>query len=349
MARQRVMPDDFNRGKGAMSNASFWVVRLPKRPEVIEAARAQGAVAVGYWVKESVGSISDRDGIREIIRRSHPELSEGRVNVAGALLFNFAHAIKEGDWILTPVRDSRMVLFGRVVGQYEFIADLVWPGACHVRRVRWQGEFPRDSMRRPLLNSIGCLAGVFNLDDHRVELVNLIERPPTLFPEPEPTEVISFWEDVKAKSDEMIGDLIAHLDAYDFQQLVAGLLQAVGYRTRVSEPGPDAGVDIIAHPDALGFETPRIKVQVKHRQSAAGGPEIRNLVGTLGPGEQGLFVSTGGFTTDARREATRNVRPVTILDSADFVDLLTEYYDSLDANYKAMIPLKKVWLPARSG
>lgn len=100
----------------------------------------------------------------------------------------------------------------------------------------------------------------------------------------------------------------------------------------------------MAHPDVFGFESPRIKVQVKHRKSTAGGPDIRNLIGALGEGEKGLFVSTGGFTTEARNEARKNPR-LTLLDAEEFVKLLIEYYPKMDSDYKPIVPLRRIWVP----
>ena len=157
-------------------------------------------------------------------------------------------------------------------------------------------------------------------------------------------DVSPFHEETKARADELIADLMAKIDPYDFQDLVAGVLQAMGYRTQVSDPGPDQGVDVIAHRDALGLETPKIKVQVKHRQSSAGGPDIRNLMGTLGENEKGLFVSTSGFTNEAKNEVRKSAR-VTLIDGDGFVNLLTEYYDKLDSDYKSLVPLRKIWVP----
>ena len=118
-----------------MDTARIWVVRLPQDPDVIQSARDQGAVTVGYWVRQSVSNVKDRDEMREMVKQENPELSEGRVRVAGALLYNFAHSIKQDDWILTPLRDSRTVLYGHAIGNYEFKPDLVASGKCHVRYV----------------------------------------------------------------------------------------------------------------------------------------------------------------------------------------------------------------------
>ena len=46
------------------------------------------------------------------------------------------------------------------------------------------------------------------------------------------------------------------------QELVAGILRAMGLKTKISNKGPDRGKDIIASPDGLGLENPRIFVEV---------------------------------------------------------------------------------------
>ncbi len=50
---------------------------------------------------------------------------------------------------------------------------------------------------------------------------------------------------------------------HDFTRLIAAILEAQGYQTNVSPLGADGGIDIVAGRGALGFEGPRIVVQVK--------------------------------------------------------------------------------------
>src|SRR3989338_5382479 len=104
-----------------------------------------------------------------------------------------------------------------------------------------------------------------------------------------------------------IRDYINHLEPYPFQELVAALLRAMGYHIPFVAPkGPDGGIDILAYRDPFGAVEPRIKVQVKHRETKATPAEIRQLSGLLNKsGDTGLFVSSGGFTPDAV-EAIRN-------------------------------------------
>jgi restriction system protein len=83
---------------------------------------------------------------------------------------------------------------------------------------------------------------------------------------------------------------------YEFQELVAALLRGMGYYTPFLAPqGKDGGVDVIAYRDPFGTISPRMKVQIKHRDSPASVQEVRQLMGLLQKdGDVGIFVSTGG-------------------------------------------------------
>lgn len=98
------------------------------------------------------------------------------------------------------------------------------------------------------------------------------------------------------------------------QELVAGLLRGMGYKTTVSPKGSDRGIDIKASPDGLGLEDPRIIVQVKHRSGQTGSKDIRSFTGLIRQGNKGLYVSTGGFSKEARYEAERSNIPITLID-----------------------------------
>ena len=94
---------------------------------------------------------------------------------------------------------------------------------------------------------------------------------------------------------------LREMNPYDFQELVAGLLRAMGYHVSwVAPPGRDGGVDIFAHTDPLGTRPPRIKVQVKRVVSRVSAEILRAFMELLTEDDVGLFVSTGGFTEDFR-------------------------------------------------
>jgi restriction system protein len=136
--------------------------------------------------------------------------------------------------------------------------------------------------------------------------------------------------------------------AYEFQDLVAALLRAMGYHTPFIAPrGKDGGIDILAYQDPLGTLSPRIKIQVKHRDSTATVKEVRELMGLLQKdGDVGLFISTGGFTPDARTTARTSHVHVELIDFERFISLWQEFYHKISDEDKARLPLRAVYFLA---
>jgi restriction system protein len=240
------------------------------------------------------------------------------------------------------------VLIGEVTGDYDFTPKAVSKDYPNIRKVKWLKKISRDNLSPQCKYAIGGIMTVFQVNGYLPEIKAILNEKTTEKVEiPEAEEPITeFYRHVHEKANEMISDLLSQIEAYDFQGLVAGVLRAMGFRTQESSPGQDLGVDILAHPDAFGFELPRIKVQVKHRKGAASAPEIRQLIGTLQVGENGLFVSTGGFTQGALREPGSGAK-VTLVDHDKFTEFLLEHYEKLEPEYKALIPLRKVYIPTK--
>lgn len=142
-----------------------------------------------------------------------------------------------------------------------------------------------------------------------------------------------------------IRDYLASLNPYDFQDLVAALLRAMGYHIAWNAPpGPDKGVDIVAFTDPLGTKPPRIKVQVKRRADKISVEVVRSFIATLGEEDVGLFVSTGGFTKEAENEArNQERRKITLLGLEQLFDLWVQHYDNLDQEGKRLLPLKPIY------
>lgn len=138
---------------------------------------------------------------------------------------------------------------------------------------------------------------------------------------------------------------LSRMSPYDFQDLVAGLLVGMGYHVAwVAPPGPDRGVDVIAHSDPLGITGPRIKVQVKRTDDRMSVKEIRSFMALLADGDVGLFVSKGGFTKDAEEEARyQEKRRLMLVDLRRFFDLWVEHYASVPELRRRLLPLRPVY------
>lgn len=146
-----------------------------------------------------------------------------------------------------------------------------------------------------------------------------------------------------------IRSYIATMPPYEFQHLVEALLKAMGYYVLwVAPPGPDQGVDLIAYTDPLGAKTPRIKVQVKRQidtKIAVDG--LRAFMAVLGDQDVGIYVSAGGFTSEAQREARgQERRALTLIDLDRLIRLWIEHYDRIDDVDRLRLPLKPVYFLA---
>ena len=138
---------------------------------------------------------------------------------------------------------------------------------------------------------------------------------------------------------------------YEFQELVAALLRGMGYYTPFVAPqGKDGGIDVIAYRDPLGTVSPRIKVQIKHRGAAASVQEVRQLMGLLQKdGDVGMFVSSGGFTPDAKSTARGSHVHVELIDLDRFIALWQEFYPKLTDEDKGLLTLVPIYFYAPSG
>jgi len=138
---------------------------------------------------------------------------------------------------------------------------------------------------------------------------------------------------------------------YEFQELVAALLRGMGYYTPFVAPqGKDGGIDVIAYRDPLGTVSPRIKVQIKHRGAAASVQEVRQLMGLLQKdGDVGMFVSSGGFTPDAKTTARGSHVHVELIDLDRFIALWQEFYPKLTDEDKGLLTLVPIYFYAPSG
>lgn len=152
------------------------------------------------------------------------------------------------------------------------------------------------------------------------------------------------YEQASEQARSEIEDHINEILPYDFQKLVAALLVGMGYHVpRVSPPGPDGGVDVVAYRDPLGVSSPRLKVQVKHRDQKITVKEVRELEGLLRKeGDIGLIVSSGGFTAEAEREIRSSTKHIETMDLDRLITLWEKHYDSIPEAGRTLLPLVKL-------
>ena len=129
-------------------------------------------------------------------------------------------------------------------------------------------------------------------------------------------------------------------------ELVAAVLKAEGWVTKISPPGADGGVDILAGRGTLGLDGPRLCVQVKSQTSPCDVMVYRTLQGSMQTfnAQHGLLVCWGGFNRALQKEANQGYFSVRLWDSRDLVEAIYRNYEKLPAEIQAELPLEKVWM-----
>lgn len=331
--------------------ANMWMVRAEVQGRYFEEFKTNSIVAVGWVDVGDLSPLKTREDFSRAVTKAYPDFKPGKIINSVGQLHRFAREIKINDRVLTYDPSERVYLVGTIVSEYEYLPSILADDP-NVRRVKWEGTVLRDSLSIPTRNTLGSILTLFLLSpeaskeiEERLSsaLTNIVK--PIEFEEIETLQVDDLYKDIQIKAFEFIKDKVSRLDWEEMQELVAGLLRAMGYKTRISPSGPDRGKDIIASPDGLGFEDPRIIVEVKHRSQAMGSQEVRSFLGGRHHGDRGLYVSTGGFSKDARYEAERAQIPLTLMDIDDLVKSILDHYQNMDADAQRLVPLRKLYWP----
>lgn len=335
-----------------MASKTMWMVRAGAAGFRFEDFKDGSLVSIGWEELLDMRSLKSREDFYKAVAAAYPTAKKAQVAAAAGQIYRFVREIKVGDAVVTYDRSERIYLVGNVTGDYEY-APTVSSEQPNIRRVQWRGQVSRDALTVGARNSLGAISTLFLVPPEvAAEIEQLLtgSEPAKATPEvadlAADDQVDDLYKDIQSKGFEFIKDKVNQLDWEEMQELVAGLLRAMGYKTRISPSGSDRGKDIVASPDGLGFEDPRIVVEVKHRTSSMGSQEIRSFVGGRHENDKGLYVSTGGFTKEARYEAERARIPVTLMDLDDLVKALLEQYEKMDIDMQRLIPLRKVYWPA---
>lgn len=335
-----------------MAQKPLWMVRAEVGGRYFEEFRNGAAVAIGWPALGDLSVHGSRKAFSEAVDKAYPGQKPAQIAMGAGQLHRFVREIKVGDRVLTYSPSTRTYLVGTIAGEYEHCPTFLEDDP-NIRRVKWEGEVRRDSLSVGTRNSLGSIATLFLVPPEAAKEVdaklNALSVPEALVArkdeESEGEQVDDIYKDIQAKALEFIKDRVNRLDWEEMQELVAGLLRAMGYKTRISPSGTDRGKDIVASPDGLGFEDPRIVVEVKHRAQAMGSQEIRSFLGGRHEGDRGLYVSTGGFSKDARYEAERARIPLTLMDLDDLVRSIVDHYASMDTDAQRLIPLRRLYWP----
>lgn len=327
----------------------MWMVR-GEGGRLYEDFRERGVAAIGWEQLAKVAKPAmSRKELLAFYEEAEPQTKHGTALSGASQVWRFINEVTVGDEVVTYSPSNRTYMIGTVTGNSQYRPEWVEDSMPLVRTVKWQpGEIGRDLLGTATKNSLGSTLTVFLLPETAAAELRAVAagQPLTEPAEDAADDAVDSMADIQSVALEHIKDRVNALEWSEMQELVAGILRAMGYKTQVSPPGADRGKDIIASPDGFGFENPRIVVEVKHRAQQMGSQDLRSFLGGRHKDDRGLYVSTGGFSKDAYYEADRASVPLTLWTLDSLVRALVEHYDATDAETKRLVPLKRMYWPA---
>ena len=323
---------------------TVWVVRAGGRGEWEELFTSEAIAAIHFSLRRSV---TDFDGREEL--RAHMIESGGSRSGADQL-WRFVHEIRNGDMVVLPRKLSKSILVGRVSGDYAFRTGME-AQPQHSRPVDWMAQdVSRADFDQDLLYSFGGLATVFRVQasDAETRIQRKLDQISGATPSTPASGIVGDEEEeFKVDLEEQINDrIIEHIrrkfSGHGLENLVAAILRASGYHALETRKGPDGGTDIVAGRGEMGFEQPRLCVQVKSGRDRVDISEYNRLqanIANIGA-QHGLLVSLSGFTTPVHKENERSFFQIRLWGPNELVDRLLDTYDRLPEDIKSEIPIR---------
>jgi restriction system protein len=331
---------------------SLWLVRAGRNGEQEENALKHEVAAIGWNDLPDLSFIKTREELKELYEKVSPGSKKNTVANEAGQIWTFIHRIKPDDLIVLPLKLRSAIAIGRVTGKYQYRNNIA-SNIHHAIDVEWiKTDIPRTAFDQDILYSFGAFMTVCQIQrnnaEERVKKILYGKNGGQSVPEGDTdddnnsTEVIDVEQ---VASDQILDYMNRKFKGHDLSRLVEAILQAQGYVTRQSDPGPDGGVDILAGAGPMGFGSPRLCVQVKSSQSPVDVTVLRNLQGALNSfgADQGLLVSWGGFNRAVLEEARRSFFTIRLWDSGDLLEALFKNYDRLPDSLQAELPLKRMW------
>lgn len=145
---------------------------------------------------------------------------------------------------------------------------------------------------------------------------------------------------------ETIHESIISLEPSSFERLTKRILREVGFvQVEVTGKSGDGGIDgkgIVKIQDVLSYH---VVFQCKRYKGSVGPGSIRDFRGAMvGRADKGLFITTGTFTREATKEATRDgASPIDLIDGDDLAELLKKLRLGVTVRLVEEVDIDKQW------
>ncbi len=330
---------------------TIYVVRAGKYGETEDQALEEGLCFIGWGNMPDLNSFESRNEIQSKLAEICPDQKEGTRKSHAIQIWTFLDCIKKGDIIALPLKNRPAIAFGEATDDYVYFPENA-ESARHAKKVKWIGEpILRSRFDQDLKYSFGASQTVFSV--HRNDAENRIRKmlaepdwKGTIIPR-ENDEELEFAPNLLNAASQQISDYIGRrFKGRKLEILVEAVLKAQGYETNLCPEGADGGVDILAGKGTMGFEQPRLCVQVKSSDSPVGTEVLSQLKGVMGDHQanHGLLVAWGGFKSTVIRESRRAFFNIRLWNDQKLVEEIQDVYEKLPKEIQAELPLQQAWV-----
>lgn len=281
-----------------------------------------------------------REGFTKHYEEIYPGSKKMSIAQCVGQLYRFIYEVQMGDYIVFPTKYNRSINIGQVTGEYYY--DEKEEHFVNKRKVKWLKTFPRTAFSQGALYEVGSFLTIFRIKNYSSEFIDVLKgKANNTLIENDESIAITSEAIVENTKDYILKGLSKNYKGYDLEDVVADLLNAMGYKTKVSPRGGDRGKDIIAYKDEL---PPRIIVQVKSQDGDIAENTVQSLKGAMKEGDYGLFVALSDYTKNAKKYL-ESMPIIKSINGSELADLILKYYDFMSEEFKNTITLRKVFIP----
>ncbi len=331
---------------------TLWVIKEGSDGELERQCLEKSIITIGWDELNDLSAINSKEELASKYTKIWANKSTHAVAANVSQIFAFVKTAKKGDLVVLPLKTTHKIAVGEISGGYEFDSSLK-PWGFHKRSVRWiRKDISRDLFDQDLLFSFGSFRTFSKAERNNAEVrvKSVLEEGKGQADAKEvredETEITKVFPDVEQISKDQILDFISRkFRGHDFAYLIAAIIKAKGFTVKVSPPGRDGGVDILASPGAFSFGEPRICIQVKSEDAPLSAEVYRELKGVMRDyrATHGILVSFGGFKNSIIQENKNDHFDIRLWNTNNVINELLTNYNNLDTETKSKLQLKQVW------
>lgn len=141
-------------------------------------------------------------------------------------------------------------------------------------------------------------------------------------------------------------DKLKQLSPTEFERLCQRVLREAGFiQVNVTGRSGDGGIDGTGIVRIGGFLSFRVIFQCKRYQGTISSQQMREFKGTMvGRADKGLFITTGSYTSEAKKEASRDGSPpIDLVDGEQLVEKMKELGLGIKIKMEEIVDIDDEW------